>query len=132
MPSELNRTAVFAAAASFLVALAVAYALSSTGQASEGSGPPGSPAVPLDAVSGSVGNSTLGEAEALPALVVRPKPKPKPKAESTPEPTPVDDTPAPTEPTAPTPTVTPPAPVTPTPVAPPPAPDPPVEFEDSG
>jgi hypothetical protein len=130
MPSELNRTAVFAAAASFLVALAVAYALTSTGQASEGSGPPGSPAVPLDAVSGSVGNSTLGEAEALPALVVvRPKPKPKPKAESTPEPTPVDDTPAPT---APAPTVTPPAPVAPTPVTPPPAPDPPVEFEDSG
>jgi hypothetical protein len=134
MPSELNRTAVFAAAASFLVALAVAYALTSTGQASEGSGPPGSPAEPLDVVSGSVGNSTLGEAEALPALVVRPKPKPtpKPKADPAPEPTPVEDTPAPVTPA---PTATPPAPVTPAPAppAPPaPAPEPPVEFEDSG
>jgi outer membrane biosynthesis protein TonB len=130
MPSELNRTAVFAAAASFLVALAVAYALTSTGQASEGSGPPGSPAEPLDVVSGSVGNSTLGDAEALPALVVvTPKPKPKPKAEPAPEPTPVEDTPAPAPPA---PTATPPAPVTQAPVTPPPAPDPPVEFEDSG
>ena len=70
MPAELNRRAVFAAAASFLVALAVAYALSSTGQASEGSGTPGSPAEPLDVASGVVGNSSLGDAEALPALVV--------------------------------------------------------------
>ena len=130
MPSELNRTAVFAAAASFLVALAVAYALTSTGQASEGSGPPGSPAEPLDVVSGSVGNSTLGEAEALPALVVRPQPKPKPKAEPAPEPTPVEDTPAPVTPTPPAPVT--PAPVTPAPAPPAPAPEPPVEFEDSG
>jgi hypothetical protein len=131
MPSELNRRALFAAAASFLVALAVAYALSSTGQASEGSGPPGSPAEPLDVVSGEEGSKpTLGDAEALPALVVV-KPKPKPKPEPKAEPTPVD-TPAPEEPAPPvivnpqpqTPTVTPPAP-------PPPA-DPPVEFEDSG
>jgi hypothetical protein len=128
MPSELNRRALFAAAAAFLVALAVAYALSSTGQASEGTGAPGSPAQPLDVASGIAGQSTLGEAEALPALVVRPKPKPKKK--------PAQDTPAAT-PTV-TPRVTPtvpvtPAPVqTPTPVTPAPTPQPPVQFEDSG
>jgi hypothetical protein len=124
MPSELNRRALFAAAAAFLVALAVAYALSSTGQASEGTGAPGSPAQPLDVASGIAGQSTLGEAEALPALVVRPKPKPKKKA--------AQDTPAtPTTATPTAPVV--PAPVQSTPVAPttPPA-QPPVQFEDSG
>jgi len=128
MPSELNRRAVFAAAASFLVALAVAYALSSTGQASEGSGPPGSPAEPLDVVSGTVGNSSLGDAEALPALVVvKPKPKPKPKSEPKPEATPVESAPTPAAPA-------PPVVVNPPVSTPPPAPpaDPPVEFEDSG
>jgi len=133
MPSELNRRALFAAAASFLVALAVAYALSSTGQASEGTGQPGSPAEPLDVVSGTEGSKpTLGDADALPALVVvKPKPKPKPKAKAEPAPTLVD-TPAPAEPA---PVITNPAPQTPTvtPPAPPPPPaDPPVEFEDSG
>jgi hypothetical protein len=78
MPSELNRRALFAAAAAFVVALAVAYALSSTGQASTGTGPPGSPAEPLDVASGIAGQTTLGEAQALPALVQKPKPKPKP------------------------------------------------------
>jgi outer membrane biosynthesis protein TonB len=80
MPSELNRRALFAAAAAFLVALAVAYALSSTGQASPGTGAPGTPAEPLDVASGIAGQSTLGEAQALPALVRKPKPKP-PKEE---------------------------------------------------
>jgi hypothetical protein len=79
MPSELNRRALFAAAAAFLVALAVAYALSSTGQASPGTGAPGSPAEPLDVASGIAGQSTLGEAQALPALVRKPKPKPPKK-----------------------------------------------------
>jgi outer membrane biosynthesis protein TonB len=132
MPSELNRGSLFAAAAAFLVALAVAYALSSTGQASPGSGPPGSPAQPLDVASGIAGQSTLGEAQALPALVHKPKPKPAPKREpaqnvsepASPEPTtpaPVYHAPAPT-----------PAPVTPTPSpAPAPAPTPEV-FSDSG
>ena len=46
MPSELNRRAVFAALAAFVLALAVAYALSSTGEASEVSGVPGAPAQP--------------------------------------------------------------------------------------
>jgi len=55
MPSELNRRALFAAAAAFLVALAVAYALSSTGQASPGTGAPGTPAEPLDVASGIAG-----------------------------------------------------------------------------
>jgi outer membrane biosynthesis protein TonB len=127
MPSELNRRAVFAAAAAFLVALAVAYALSSTGQASEGSGPPGTPAEPLDVAAGVANNSSLGEAQALPALVVRPKPKPKPKAEPEPEPTPVEDTPAPTY----TPPEDPGPVIQPQP-DPPPPPEPPVEFEDSG
>jgi hypothetical protein len=127
MPSELNRRAVFAAAAAFLVALAVAYALSSTGQASEGSGPPGTPAEPLDVAAGVAGNSSLGEAQALPALVVRPKPKPKPKAEPEPEATPVDTSP---EPEAPAPTYTPPS--TPTPPPTPTPQPPPIEFEDSG
>jgi outer membrane biosynthesis protein TonB len=128
MPSELNRRALFAAAAAFLVALAVAYALSSTGQASEATGAPGSPAQPLDVASGIAGQSTLGEAEALPALVVRPKPKPKEPAEedTTPDVTPTGPSTPTTNPTTPTPTPTP--TVTPTQ----PDPQPPVEFEDSG
>ena len=81
MPSELNRRALFAAAAAFLVALAVAYALSSTGQASPGTGAPGAPAEPLDVASGIAGQATLGEAQALPALVHQPKPKPAKKEE---------------------------------------------------
>ena len=121
MPSELNRRALFAAAAAFLVALAVAYALSSTGQASTSTGAPGSPAAPLDVTSGIAGQSTLGEAEALPALVHKPKPKPKkePDQTATEPATPVNSTP-----------YTPPS--TPTPVTPaPPAPTPEV-FSDSG
>jgi hypothetical protein len=124
MLSELNSRALFAAAAAFLVALAVAYALSSTGQASPGTGPPGSPAEPLDVASGIAGQSTLGEAQALPALVHKPKPKPAKKA--------------PEAPAAPsTPTFNPPAPpvVTQTPPSTPapqqPAP-PPQVFSDSG
>jgi hypothetical protein len=64
MPSELNRRALFAALAAFVLALAVAYALSSTGQASEVSGVPGAPAQPLDVASGVSGQTTLGEAGA--------------------------------------------------------------------
>ena len=75
MPSQLNRRAVFAALSAFVLALAVAYALSSTGQASEVTGPPGAPAQPLDVASGIAGQTTLGDAEALPALVRKPKPK---------------------------------------------------------
>jgi hypothetical protein len=131
MPSELNRRAVFAAIAAFVVALAVAYALSSTGQASERTGLPGAPAEPLDVASGVAGQSTLGEAEALPALVRRPKP-PAPDPEPEPEePDVVESDPAPVTP-AETPSYTPPAPA-PTPAPPAPTPDePPVEFEDSG
>jgi hypothetical protein len=133
MPSELNLRAVFAAAAAFLVALAVAYALSSTGQASEGSGTPGAPAEPLDVASGVAGQSTLGEAEALPALVKRPKPPP-PKPKTVDEP--VDEPAAPVTPTPtydpPAPTYDPPAPEPYTPPAPPAPAEPPVEFEDSG
>jgi len=113
MPSELNRRALFAAAAAFLVALAVAYALSSTGQASPGSGAPGTPAEPLDVASGIAGQSTLGEAQALPALVRKPKPKPPKEepAETVSEPAaPVVSTPTPTATPTPTPTPTPPAP----------------------
>lgn len=135
MPTELNRRAVFAAIAAFVVALAVAYALSSTGQASERTGLPGAPAEPLDVASGVAGQSTLGEAEALPALVRRPKPPPpEPEPEEEPEesaPAPVTpvETPAPTPtPPAPTPTPTP----APAPTPPPPPAEPPVEFEDSG
>jgi outer membrane biosynthesis protein TonB len=126
MPSELNRRAVFAAIAAFVVALAVAYALSSTGQASERSGLPGAPAEPLDVASGVAGQSTLGEAEALPALVRRPKP-PEPEPEPEEEPDAVEAAPVtPVE----TPTYTPPStPVTPAPQEPV---EPPVEFEDSG
>ena len=131
MPFELNRSAVFAALAAFVVALAVAYALSSTGQASERSGTPGAPAQALDVASGVAGQSTLGEAEALPSLVARPKPKPPPEEPA--------DEPA-GEPAAPP--VAPPAPVDPGPVIvtpqppvdntpAPPAPEPEV-FEDSG
>ena len=126
MPSELNRRALFAAAAAFLVALAVAYALSSTGQASPGTGAPGSPAEPLDVASGIAGSSTLGEAQALPALVRQPQPKPKPAPKEEPA-APAPDSPAPV--------ISEPAPViteTPSPPPPPPpAPEPQV-FSDSG
>jgi outer membrane biosynthesis protein TonB len=122
MLSELNRRALFAAAAAFLVALAVAYALSSTGQASPGTGAPGSPAEPLDVASGIAGQSTLGEAQALPALVEKPKPKP-PKEEPA-EPSP--------EPAAPAPVTTAPPVVTQT-ESPPATPQPePQVFSDSG
>jgi hypothetical protein len=131
MPSELNRRAVFAAIAAFVVALAVAYALSSTGQASERTGTPGAPAEPLDVASGVAGQSSLGEAEALPALVRRPKPPP-------PDPEPEEDeeedvAPAPAAPVdTPAPVYSAPAPTpTPTPAPTPPA-EPPIEFEDSG
>src|SRR5215213_8283231 len=82
MPSELNRRAVFAAIAAFVLALAVAYALSSTGEASVVSGTPGAPAEALDVASGIAGQTTLGEATALPELVRKPKPPAKHKAES--------------------------------------------------
>jgi hypothetical protein len=124
MPSELNRRALFAAAAAFLAALAVAYALSSTGQASPGTGPPGSPAEPLDVASGIAGQSSLGEAEALPALVHKPKPKP---AKKTPEDTTTPSTPVNSTPT---PTYTPPS--NPTPVTPSPPAQAPQVFSDSG
>ncbi|MBA3262049.1 MAG: hypothetical protein H0T69_06210 [Thermoleophilaceae bacterium] len=130
MPSELNRRAVFAAAAAFLAALAVAYGLSSPGQASEGSGPPGSPAEPLDVASGLAGQTTLGQAEALPSLVRRPKP-PAPKASPVKEDVaPPAETPAPTVDPQPTYVAPTPAP-TPTPTPSPPT-QPPIEFEDSG
>lgn len=125
MPSELNRRALFAAAAAFLVALAVAYALSSTGQASPGTGAPGTPAEPLDVAAGIAGQSALGEAQALPALVHKPKPKPAKKE----EPAETASEPAPPIVSAPPPTVT----STPTPTPTPPAPQPePQVFSDSG
>lgn len=126
MPSALNRRALFAAAAAFLVALAVAYALSSTGQASPGSGDPGSPAEPLDVAEGIAGKSTLGEAQALPALVHKPKPKPpKEEEEAADEPAaPVSSDPVYEAPE--------PAPSEPTTTTPPSNPDPPQVFSDSG
>jgi outer membrane biosynthesis protein TonB len=124
MPSELNRRSLFAAAAAFLVALAVAYALSSTGQASPGAGAPGTPAEPLDVASGIAGQSTLGEAQALPALVLKPKPKP-PKKEEPAETTSEPSTPAPASP--------PPPPVVTQTESPPAVPQPePQVFSDSG
>jgi hypothetical protein len=131
MPSEINRRAVFAALAAFVVALAVAYALSSTGEASVVSGVPGAPAEPLDVASGVAGQTTLGEAEALPALVRKPKPPAKHKADSvnTSAP-PATSTPStPSTPAPSTPTYTPPPVVK----APPSRPaEPPVQFSDSG
>ena len=134
MPAELNRRAVFAALAAFVLALAIAYALSSTGEASEVSGSPGAPAEPLDVASGIAGQTTLGEATALPALVRKPKPvKHKAETVNTSEPS---TSSTPTQSTTSTPTYTPP-PVsnTPsnTPSNPPSTPtEPPVQFEDSG
>jgi hypothetical protein len=124
MPSQVNSRAVFAAISAFVLALAVAYALSSTGEASEVAGNPGAPAQPLDVASGVAGQTTLGDAQALPALVR--KPKPHKKAEST-------DVSSPSTPTSPAPTVSsqptfsPPANPTPSTQA-----EPPVQFEDSG
>jgi hypothetical protein len=127
MPSALNPRTFFAAAAAFVVALAVAYALSSAGQASPGSGDPGSPADPLDVAAGIEGPSTLGDADELPALVHKPKPKPPPKEE------PADEAAAPVTPTptpTPTPTYNPPTPTyNPPPAQPDPAPE---IFSDSG
>jgi hypothetical protein len=124
MPSQLNSRAVFAAISAFVLALVVAYALSSTGEASEVAGNPGAPAQPLDVASGIAGQTTLGDAQALPALVRKPKP-PK-KAEST-------DVSGPSTPTSPAPTVSSQPSVSP-PVntAPPTQAEPPVQFEDSG
>ena len=122
MPSALNPRTFFAAAAAFVVALAVAYALSSAGQASPGSGDPGSPADPLDVAAGIEGTTTLGDADELPALVHKPKPKP-PKEEPADEPAaPVISTP--TQPYNP-----PTRPYTPPPAQPQP---PPEIFSDSG
>jgi molecular chaperone DnaK len=126
MPSELNRRTVLAAAAAFLLALAVAYTLGSTGQASEGTGSPGAPATPLDTPSGAAGQSSLGDAASLPALAERPKP-PEPEPEPEPEEDVVESAPV-------TPTYSPP-PTTYDPPAPTPTPEPPapeVEFDDSG
>jgi hypothetical protein len=124
MPSALNPRTFFAAAAAFVVALAVAYALSSAGQASPGSGDPGSPADPLDVASGIEGKATLGDADALPGLVHKPKPKPPPKEEPADEPAaPVTSTPTPTD-VAPQPQTPTPPPTTTTP--------PPEVFSDSG
>jgi hypothetical protein len=126
MPSQLNRRAVFAAVSAFVLALAVAYALSSAGEASVPAGPPGEPAQPIDVASGVAGQTTLGDAEALPALVRKPKPK-KQKPQSV-------DTSTPS--TSSTPTVSSPPPVSSPPVVSSPAPStpvsPPVRFEDSG
>jgi hypothetical protein len=124
MLSELNSRALFAAAAAFLVALAVAYALASTGQASPGTGPPGSPAEPLDVASDIAGQSTLGEAQALPAMVHKPKPKP---AKKTPEAPATPSTPTFNPPAPPVITQTPPSTPAPQPTAPTPE-----VFSDSG
>ena len=126
MLSELNRRALFAAAAAFLVALAVAYALSSTGQASPGTGAPGSPAEQLDVASGIAGQSTLGEAQALPALVHKPKPKPAKKTPAEPA---APSTPTFNPPSPPVVTQTPTTNPAPQPTAPAPAPQ---VFSDSG
>jgi hypothetical protein len=125
MPSELNRRAALVAIAAFVLALAVAYALGSTGQASEGSGDtPGSAATPLDVSSSVAGQSTLGEAPALPALVV---PPPPPEPEESEEPA---EEPAPTVVESPPPVTTQPPVVVQPPPEPPPPPE--VEFDDSG
>ncbi len=128
MSSELNRRTLFAAAAAFVLALAVANALSSTGQASPGTGAPGSPAEPLDVASGIAGQATLGEAQALPALVRKPKPKP-PKEEDEEEPAEAVSEPAAPVVSAPAPTPTPTPAPTPTP---PVQQEPPQVFSDSG
>jgi hypothetical protein len=129
MPSELNRRAVFAAVAAFVLALAVAYALSSTGEASEVTATPGTPAEPLDVASGIAGQTTLGEASALPALVRKPKPPAKSKPPAAVN-TSTQSTPAPSNPT---PAYTPPAPThTAAPAPSQPNPQPPVVFDDSG
>jgi hypothetical protein len=135
MPSQLNRRAVFAALSAFVLALAVAYALSSTGEASEVSGPPGAPAQPLDVASGIAGQTTLGDAEALPALVRKPKPKKhKSSGDAVNTSTPSTSTPSTsTSTTSSTPTFTPPpASSAPTQSQTHSNPPPPVQFEDSG
>ena len=128
MPSQLNRRSVFAALSAFVLALAVAYALSSTGEASPPAADPGQPAQPLDVASGVAGQTTLGEAEALPALVRRPKPHKKSETTNVTDQS-GPSTPAPTVTSTPTPTVTSPPPSNPAPSTPA---EPPVQFEDSG
>jgi outer membrane biosynthesis protein TonB len=133
MPSELNRRALLAALAAFVLALAVAYGLGSTGQASEGAGTPGAPAKPLDVASGVAGQSALGDAAGLPPLAVRPAP-PEPEAEPEEEEEPAAPPPSapvydPPDPVVESPPVEQPTP-TPEPEPAPPAPE--VEFDDSG
>ena len=128
MLSELNRRTFFAAAAAFLVALAVAYALSSTGQASEAPRSLGSPAAPLDVASGVAGNSSLGDAAGLPAMARRPKPpEPEPEPDVAEAPAEPDS-----EPSAPAPVYEAPPTETPAPPAPPPPPAEVEVFDDSG
>jgi hypothetical protein len=125
MPSELNRRAVLVAVAAFVLALAVAYALGSTGQASEGTGDAsGSAATPLDVSSSVAGQSTLGDAPALPAMVARPQPEPEPEEEPADEAGPVIvESPEYIPPADPQPQA---------PVVQPEPPPPEVEFDDSG
>src|SRR3954452_18856182 len=134
MPSELNRRALFAAVAAFVLALAVAYALSGTGEASEVSAVPGTPAEPLDVASGIAGQTTLGEASALPQLVRKPKPPAKHKAESVNTSTPSTSSGSSTSSTTPSTSSTrssTPPPTVNTQTNPNPNPEPPVQFEDS-
>jgi hypothetical protein len=126
MSAVLNRRTVFVAIAAFVLALAVAYALGSTGEASEGSGDsPGSAATSIDVPSSVAGQSSLGDAAALPALVARPQPEPEPEPEPDEPSAPATETPVIVTPD-------PPVVVTPDPPAPPPPPPPEVEFDDSG
>jgi hypothetical protein len=130
MPSQINGRSLFAALAAFVLALAVAYALSSTGEAAPPAADPGQPAQPLDVASGVAGQTTLGEAEALPALVRRPKPHKK--AESTDVSTPSTPSTSSPAPTVSQPTVTPTPSTPPPPTTTPSNPAPPIRFEDSG
>ena len=90
MPAVVNPRTALALATAFVVALAVAYALSSTGEASPAPAALGEPADPLNVASGVAGNSSLGDADSLPALARRPRPaapgRPSPPSPPSPSP----------------------------------------------
>jgi hypothetical protein len=126
-----------ATAAAFVTAVALTYAVSGSGTASEPPANVGERAIALEVAAPSADDAAIGRPASLPVLV-RPKPKrpaPSPEPETTTDEfdefgEPIETTPVP-EPVAPAPVAPAPAPTPVTP-APQPAPDPGIEFDDSG
>jgi len=138
MSRGLSRRSLLLAVLAFAAAMGGAYVLSSPGSAEPRAVTIGSNPVSLEVAAAAEGQTGLGDAERLPALVRRPQPAAPPPAPS-PAPAPEPE-PEPEAPPAPPPSAAPPSPPPIAPSPPPPAPDPeppppppdPVEFDDSG